>query len=87
MRAITPAIWAMTQPTPEQASAAGRWATLLLVLVLLSIVLIAGLVLLVLARRRTREQRRRESSVPSVDAWAEAGRRATVADSPDGDPV
>ena len=67
---------AATQPTPDQAAAAGQWASLLLVLLLLGLVLIVTLVLVALIRRRSTDGNRRHREADIPDAWEEAGRRA-----------
>lgn len=73
-------------PSPEQARAAGQWATMMLVLSLLAITAIVVIAILVRTHRRHLSRgtnptdRSGSGAEPPVDPWVEAGRRALPAE-------
>lgn len=76
-------------PDPNQAEAVRSTATSLMVLALIGVVLVVTLLLIFVLRRgrsmrNNAEQRKGTAQIP--DAWAEAGRRATVPDTEDEEP-
>ncbi len=74
------------QSDPSQTQAVRRLVMLLLLFAVIGIVLVTCVALVfVLRRRRTRKSKAGQKRVPteSVDAWAEAGRRAVVPDEED----